>query len=213
MTSMDAVQPERDGILIVVSAPSGAGKTTLCRHLIDNFPDIRQSVSFTTRLPRHDEQDGKDYHFVDRATFDRMVSEGAFAEWAEVHGNCYGTLLKSLQEALTAGQDILLDIDCQGAAQLREALPQSLFIFVVPPSLAELERRLRFRKTDSDEVIARRLVNAREEIQAATWYNYVLVNRDLATSQHDFSAIVQAERCRTERYKKSPAEWFGLDDV
>lgn len=212
MNSHDIVKPEREGLLIVVSAPSGAGKTTLCRHLVDNFQDIRQSVSFTTRQPRGNEKDGRDYHFVDRSSFDRMVADGAFAEWAEVHGNCYGTLLKYLDDAREVGQDILLDIDCQGAAQLREKLPHALFIFVVPPSLAELERRLRFRQTDSEEVIARRLVNAREEIQAATWYDYVLVNSDLKTSKQDFTAIVQAERCRTLRYKSTPAEWFGLDE-
>jgi len=204
--------PPREGLLVVVSAPSGAGKTTLCRHLVDNFNNIRQSVSFTTREPRGREVDGVDYHFVGRAEFDRMVAAGEFAEWAEVHGNCYGTALNTLEDARRQGQDILLDIDCQGAAPLRDKLPAAVFVCILPPSMHELEKRLRFRQTDSDEVIRRRLRNAEEEIRAAKWYDYQVVNADLETAQLQLSSIIRAEQCRTRRFSSAPAAWFGLDE-
>ncbi|WP_148894270.1 guanylate kinase [Geothermobacter ehrlichii] len=202
----------RNGILFVVSAPSGAGKTTLCRYLVDMFPEIRQSISFTTRTPREGEVDGVDYHFVGRETFERMVAEGAFAEWAEVHGNLYGTSLRTLQQAREAGEDILLDIDCQGAAQLRDRLDDAVFVFILPPSLKELERRLRGRQTDAEDVIARRLANARREIAQAHWYDYLLVNADLEESAAQLRAIVMAERCRTRRFRDAPARWYGIDE-
>ncbi|ORJ59028.1 guanylate kinase [Geothermobacter hydrogeniphilus] len=208
---LQPIEAPREGLLIVVSAPSGAGKTTLCRHLVDNFSNIRQSVSFTTRKPRGSERDGVDYHFVDQAEFDRMVAAGEFAEWAEVHGNCYGTALKTLDESRRRGEDILLDIDCQGAAQLRDRLDAAVFVFILPPSLAELERRLRSRQTDSDEVIRHRLRNAEQEIRAARWYDYLVVNADLEAARLQLASIVRAERCRTRRFKSAPAVWFGLE--
>ncbi len=211
VTRPSSLPVTRHGILFVVSAPSGAGKTTLCRYLVDNFPDLRQSISFTTRAPRDNERDGVDYHFVGRETFERMVSEGAFAEWAEVHGNLYGTALQTLEQARQAGEDILLDIDCQGAAQLRQKLADAVFIFILPPSLEELERRLRGRQTDSEDVVARRLANARREIAAAHWYDYLLVNDDLEAAREQLKAIVLAERCRTRRFRQPPARWYGID--
>lgn len=203
--------PPREGLLVVVSAPSGAGKTTLCRHLVDNFFNIRQSISFTTREPRGQEQDGVDYHFVDRVEFDRMVAAGEFAEWAEVHGNCYGTALKTLDAARHAGEDILLDIDCQGAAQLRDKLSDAVFVFILPPSLAELEKRLRSRQTDRENEITRRLKNAAEEIRAAKWYDYQVINARLTDAQQQLAAIIQAEQCRTRRFLSAPAAWFELE--
>ncbi len=187
----------RRGILFVVSAPSGAGKTTLCRGMFDKFPELRQSVSFTTRPLRSGEQDGVDYHFIDQTRFDMMVAAGEFVEWAQVHGNCYGTALATLQEAAAGGADLLLEIDCQGARQIRDSIEEAVFIFVLPPDFAELERRLRGRDTDSDEIIARRMSNARDEISQAHWYDYLVLNDNLAQAGRRFSAIIEAERCRT----------------
>ncbi|MFO7812423.1 MAG: guanylate kinase [Pelovirga sp.] len=190
-------QPE--GILFVVSAPSGAGKTSLCRELIDRFPEIGQSVSFTTRSMRSGERDGVDYHFVDHSVFERMITNNQFAEWAQVHGNLYGTALKTLEQAADQGIDLLLDIDYQGAAQLKKNCKHGVFIFILPPDLSELERRLRSRNTDIDEVIRRRLEVAREEIAQAVWYDYLIVNDDLTTAVEKIKSILIAERCRSER--------------
>lgn len=192
-------EKQQEGILFVVSAPSGSGKTSLCRELIDSFPEIRQSVSFTTRSIRGGEQAGVDYHFVDHPTFEGMKENNQFAEWAQVHGNLYGTALKTLEQAADQGIDLLLDVDYQGAAQLKKNCRHGVFIFVLPPNLAELERRLRSRGTDTDEVIRRRLQMAREEISQAVWYDYMVVNDHLATAVKKITSIVVAERCRSVR--------------
>jgi guanylate kinase len=187
----------RPGILFVISAPSGAGKTSLCKEIIDFFPDLRHSVSFTTRPQRRGEQDGVDYHFVTQDVFTTMVADGAFAEWAEVHGNRYGTAIKTLQTASLAGVDILLDIDCQGAAQLRKNFQHGVFIFILPPSYDELRRRLQWRDTDSEAVIEQRLLNARGEIAESVLYDYMIVNDDFQVALGQMKAVITAERCRT----------------
>ncbi len=192
----------REGILFVVSAPSGAGKTSLCRELIDTFPEIGQSVSFTTRSMRTGERNGVDYHFVDLPVFERMIEDSQFAEWAQVHGNLYGTALNTLEQAAEQGIDLLLDIDYQGAAQLKKNCQQGVFIFILPPDLSELERRLRSRNTDNNEVIRRRLEVAREEIAQAVWYDYLIVNDDLTSAVDKIKSIVTAERCRSVRSGK-----------
>jgi len=191
----------RDGILFVVSAPSGAGKTSLCRELIDRVENLRQSVSFTTRKQRQGELDGRDYHFIDVPNFRQMIAGGKLAEWAEVHGNLYGTSLATLQQSTATGVDLLLEIDCQGAAQLKKNYRQGVYIFILPPDFPELEKRLRGRETDSEEVIARRLLNAQQEISQAGWYDYLVVNDDFQIAFEQLSAIVTAERCRTELNK------------
>lgn len=196
-TLSDKIQ--REGVLFVVSAPSGAGKTSLCRELIDSFADLRQSVSFTTRQMRNGEQDGVDYHFVAPEVFQQMIDAQQLAEWAQVHGNMYGSSRTVLEEASQQGLDLLLDIDCQGAAQLKKNCRHGVFIFILPPDLAELERRLRGRGTDADEVIGRRLNNAEQEISQASWYDYLIVNDDFQTALQQLSAIVIAERCRAVR--------------
>lgn len=170
---------QRLGIALVISAPSGAGKTTLVKRLTAEFPDFGYSVSCTTRAPRQGEQDGIDYHFLDHDEFVRQREAGAFAEWAEVHGSFYGTPLAPVRQMLDKGQDLLLDIDVQGAMQLKKTLPGACFVFLLPPSLAELERRLRTRGLDSDETIRRRLDNAAGEISMAQEYDYMIVNDDL----------------------------------
>lgn len=198
------------GNLFVVSAPSGAGKTSLCKEIVDFFPRLRHSVSYTTRPPRAGEVEGRDYHFVARDAFDRMAAAGRFAEWAEVHGNCYGTAIATLEEARTGGYDLLLEIDCQGAAQIKRNYRHGVFIFILPPSIDELRRRLEGRGTDSAEIIARRIENARGEILQAAWYDYLVVNDDFSRARDEFRAIILAENCRSPRVLPTlPAE-FGL---
>ncbi|MDX2480056.1 MAG: guanylate kinase [Desulfuromusa sp.] len=189
----------REGILFVVSAPSGAGKTSLCRELIDSLPDLRQSISFATRHRRQSEQDGVDYHFTDPEAFQKMIDQQQLAEWAEVHGNLYGTSLETLNTTAGEGIDLLLDIDCQGAAQLKNNYHQGVFIFILPPDYAELERRLRNRGTDDEGVIQRRLKNSEQEISQALWYDYLVINDDFQSARERLIAIVTAERCRSRR--------------
>jgi len=184
------------GLLLVLSAPSGAGKTTLAHRLKARQPDACFSISATTRAPRGQERDGVDYHFVARARFDDLVARGALAEWAEVHGNRYGTLKSTVEEALAAGRIALFDIDVQGGEQIQALWPrQSVTVLVLPPSMAELERRLRGRGTESDEQVARRLAVAREEIgRGARHYRYLLVNDVLEQAEAALAAIVAHER-------------------
>jgi guanylate kinase len=186
----------RKGILYIISAPSGAGKSTLCRELLDIFPELRHSVSSTTRIPRPGEVEGRDYHFVSREEFLRMIDAGEFAEWAEVHGNLYGTSLKTLQNCLEDGIDLLLDIDCQGAAQLKEKQVAGVNIFILPPSYKELRARLEGRGSDSPDVIEKRLVNAETEIRQASWYDYIVINDVFTRAVEDLKSIVIAERHR-----------------
>lgn len=187
---------QRKGILYVISAPSGAGKSTLCRELLDIFPELRHSVSFTTRKPRIGEIEGKDYFFISREDFMQMVDDGGFAEWAEVHGNFYGTAIKTLRECCESGVDLILDIDCQGAAQLKKKQVDGVNIFILPPSFRELRRRLEGRNTDPPDVIARRIENAVAEIRESKWYDYVVVNDVFSRAVEDLKSIVEAERCR-----------------
>jgi len=186
----------RKGILYVISAPSGAGKSTLCRELLDIFPELRHSVSFTTRIPRVGELEGRDYHFVNREKFLAMIAAGEFAEWAEVHGNLYGTSLQTLQQCREDGIDLILDIDCQGAAQLKEKRVAGVNIFILPPSYKELRLRLEGRGSDSPAVIEKRLVNAEEEIRQAGWYDYIIVNDVFSRAVEELKSIVIAERHR-----------------
>jgi guanylate kinase len=200
---------QRRGLLYVVSAPSGAGKTSLCKAIIDFLPNLRHSVSHTTRSPRAGEVDGRDYHFVTNAEFDAMVADGAFVEWALVHGNRYGTALASLEAGRSAGCDLLFEIDCQGAAQLKERCPDAIFIFVLPPSFQELERRLKGRQTDAAEVIEQRLRNARIEMREMFWYDYLVINDDFDLASRQLQAILVAEGCRTKVLKDQVQRLFG----
>ncbi len=201
---------KREGVLYVISAPSGAGKTTICKMIKSHEPELRQSISYTTRAMRAGEEEGVDYHFVTRETFDRMVSEGAFAEWAEVHGNCYGTARATLEEARLAGADILLDIDFQGAAQLRISDVDGVFIFVLPPSLNELRKRLEGRNTESHDVIEQRMTNATEEIAHAAQFDYLVVNDVFDKAVEEVRAIMLAESVRTSRLMSDLPKEFSL---
>jgi guanylate kinase len=189
----------RRGTLFVVSAPSGAGKTTLCREIRLRLPDLAYSVSVTTRPPRPGEIDGADFRFVGAPEFRTMLARGEFAEWATVHGNLYGTRARALEDALATGRDVLLDIDTQGAAQLRARYPDAVLIFILAPSVKELEQRLRERRSDEDADIERRLVRAREEIALWRQYDYLIVNRDVKEAMEQLESIILAERCRVAR--------------
>ena len=182
------------GIPFVVSAPSGTGKTTVCRLLIERDAHIAFSVSHTTRLQRPGEVDGQHYHFVTRAAFERLRAEGAFVESAEYAGNLYGTSFASLDAPLQRGRDLLLEVDVQGALQLRERRRDARFVFLLPPSLDELERRLRGRGTDAPEVVALRLAEVRRELAAVHSFDYAVVNDDVERTIASLLAIVAAER-------------------
>jgi guanylate kinase len=190
---------KRRGTLFVVSAPSGAGKTTLCREIRLRVPDLAYSVSVTTRPPRSGEIDGVDFRFTSETEFRAMLARGELAEWATVHGNLYGTRAAVLEDALAAGHDVLLDIDTQGAAQLRSRYPDAVLVFVLAPSVKELEQRLRERRSDAEAEIARRLTRAREEIALWRRYDYLIVNRDVKEALDQLESIVHAERCRVAR--------------
>ena len=184
------------GQLVVVSAPSGAGKTTIIEQVRDRMGPIGYSVSHTTRKPRQGEKDGVHYHFVSVEAFESMIKEGAFVEWAKVYGHYYGTSRKALEEGIQKGVDILLDLDPVGAKNIKKQFPEAILIFIVPPSLAILEERLRNRGTDSQEVVAQRLERAREEVSEAAYYDYIVVNDDLEDAVADVMAIIRAGRCR-----------------
>jgi len=188
------------GNLFVISAPSGAGKSTLLKKLLAAVPNLAFSVSHTTRAPRPGESNGQDYHFVDRSTFEAMRTEQAFLEWAEVHGNLYGTSRAAIEAQQAQGIDVFLDIDVQGAKQLRDGgHPGAIFLFIAPPSLAELERRLRGRGTDSEETVQLRLNNARREMEDADRYDYLVINDQLDEAVEVLRAVVIAERCKARR--------------
>lgn len=189
----------RRGTLFVVSAPSGAGKTTLCREMRHRLPDLAYSVSVTTRPPRPGEIDGSDFRFVSEAEFRAMLARGEMAEWATVHDNLYGTPAVPLEAALRDGRDVLLDIDTQGATQLRARYPEAVLIFIVAPSLAELEQRLRERRSEPGSAIATRLERARHEVTLWRRYDYLIVNRDVKEAMEQLSSIILAERCRVAR--------------
>jgi guanylate kinase len=186
-----------EGTLFVVAAPSGAGKSTLVNALLEREPAISLSVSHTTRPPRAGEEYGRHYYFVERGEFEREVSEGIFLEHAEVHGNLYGTSRNTVQGLLSQGRDVLLEIDWQGAEQIRKAKPDCVSVFILPPSRAELERRLRGRGSDSLEVIERRLRNSRGEISHAHEFDYILINDMFDQALADLQSIVRAVRQRS----------------
>lgn len=193
------------GSLFVVSAPSGAGKSTLCNRLTKEVEGVIFSVSYTTRSPRQGEEDGVHYHFVTEAVFRDMIEGGEFLEWAEVHGNLYGTSIRWVEEKLSDGKDVLLDIDVQGALQLREKNLEAVYIFILPPSIDALRERLLRRGTDTTEVINKRLENAKEEIPYYEKYDYVIINDILEKAYDELRSVVIASRVRKGRIDR---EWI-----
>lgn len=194
------------GSLYIVSAPSGAGKSSLVQALIEGDPRLRLSISYTTRPPRPGEEDGVHYHFVTRETFLEMLGQGAFLESAEVYGNFYGTSQPWIEAQMAQGHDVLLEIDWQGAAQVRRLIPTAIGIYILPPSLEELERRLRNRGQDSPEVIARRLAAAREDMTHALEYDYLVVNERFELALADLRAIVRTQRLTVARQQEDLAD-------
>ena len=197
------------GHLYVVAAPSGAGKTTLVRLLFENDPEIRVSISTTTRAPRPGEEDGREYHFVDVESFLEMVSRGEFLEWAEVHGNYYGTSKRWIEAQMSAGTDVLLEIDWQGAQQVRKSFPQAVGIFILPPSLEALKQRLSGRGTDSAEIIARRIAAARDEMRHVDEFDYVIINDDLQRALGNLISVVSASRLQYKTQRQRHAALFA----
>jgi len=184
------------GSLFIVSAPSGAGKTTLCKKIVGLFDNLKPSVSFTTRQPREGEVDNVDYTFVDETTFRSMISNNAFVEWAEVHGNLYGTGRKQLEDLMQEGYDVILDIDTQGARQIKKSFTRGIFIFILPPSMKELRKRLEDRQSNTREDMEKRLQRAEQEIREYNMYDYVIVNDVLNESLKKFESLIIAERLR-----------------
>jgi guanylate kinase len=189
----------RKGLLIVISAASGTGKTSLRQRLLETLSNTARSISYTTRKPRGEEAHGVHYYFIDDPTFDRMIQAGEFIEYAEVFGFRYGTSIKTVLEQLASGVDVLLDIDVQGGAQIKQRIPDALLIFLLPPSMDELRRRLINRATDAPEVIERRLIKARDEIRASQRYDYLVVNDDFEKAASDLRAIIHAARMKANR--------------
>ncbi|WP_246826859.1 MULTISPECIES: guanylate kinase [unclassified Eikenella] len=197
------------GNIFVISAASGTGKTTLIARLLQHHSDIRVSVSHTTRAPRRGEENGKHYHFVSVPEFERMIEEGQFVEYAKVYGNYYGTSTQSLESLTRQGVDVILEIDTQGAEQIRRLLPQAYSIFIAPPSLATLEQRLRQRAADAPQVIAVRLAEARNEIEQARLFDYLVVNDDLTAAEAALLYIIKSQRCRLENQIPFLTELLG----
>ena len=197
------------GSVLIVAAPSGAGKSTLVNELLANDPQVKLSISFTTRAPRPGEVDGREYHFVDVDAFERMRADGEFIESAEVHGHRYGTSARWIESRVVAGEDVLLEIDWQGAQQIKRRFPQAIGIFILPPSIDALEARLRPRGQDGESVVTRRLLAAGGEIAHAQEFDYVVINRDFAAASAELASIVRSARLRLALQALRHAELFA----
>jgi guanylate kinase len=198
------------GSIFVLSGPSGAGKSTIIRQVRENVTMLHYSVSHTSRKPRGTEVDGVDYHFVARDTFAGMINEGEFVEWAEVYHEYYGTSVSSLEGPTSQGLDIIMDVDPQGARNIKSRFETSTLIYILPPSMEELERRLKNRGTEGEEAVQKRLGKALKEIKDCLWYDYLVFNDDLATAAEEVKSVVTAERCRRARRLPRAREAFGM---
>jgi len=197
---MDAIlKRKKEGLIIVISAPSGVGKTTLCKRLLQALPFLTHSVSFTTRQPRKNEIEGIDYYFVSVEEFQKMIERKEFVEWTKVHGEFYGTSSVFLNKIIEGGKDAILEVDVKGGINIKEKYPQATLIFLLPPSWEELEKRLRARGTETNEKIKRRIKRAKKEIEYAVHYDYLVINDKINDALEDLFAIIRAERCRTTR--------------
>src|SRR5262245_4917746 len=204
---------DRRGILFIISAPSGTGKTTLCKQLTANLPGLWHSISYTTRQPRPGEQHGREYYFIEEQTFREMIARNEFIEWAHVYGHLYGTPRKSLTEKIDQGVDVLLEIDVQGAMQVKKRFEDSVAIFILPPSMSVLKARLQSRASDTVEEIQRRLNKVKEEVWSYREYAYIVRNEDLERSLRDLESIFWSERLKTKRLNMTWIEQnFIIDD-
>ncbi len=190
---------KKKSLIVVISAPSGAGKTTLCKRLLQNSPSFTCSVSFTTRHPRKNEIEGVDYYFVSPTEFQKMIEDRKFVEWAKVHEQLYGTSANLLNKAIEAEKDVVLEVDVKGGTQIKKNYPQVVLIFLLPPSWQELERRLKSRRTEDYERVKERIIQAKKEIEYAPYYDYLIINDDINRALDDLTAIIRAERCRMNR--------------
>lgn len=203
---------KRQGLLFIVSAPSGTGKTTLCREMERRLSNLNFSISYTTRAPRAGEVHERDYYFVEKMEFEKKVQRGEFSEWAEVHGNLYGTDEKITRDLIDQGVDILLDVDAQGAASLKKRFPEGVFIYILPPSLEILEERLKERRTDSAEEIQRRVKEARSEIQKLDCYSYLVINDQFGKASRDLESVILSERVRLRPSETGRIKKYLLED-
>ena len=212
-SSQSRSSTDRRGILFIISAPSGTGKTTLCKQLTTNLPGLWHSISYTTRKPRLGEEHGRDYFFIEEQAFQEMVARNEFVEWAHVYGHLYGTPRKSLTEHIDQGIDVLLEIDVQGAMQVRKRFEDSVSIFILPPSMTVLRSRLQTRASDTPEEIQRRLHKVKEEVWSYREYAYIVRNEDIGRSLRDLESIFWSERLKTKRLDMTWLENnFILDD-
>ncbi len=204
---------ETPGNLFVVAAPSGAGKSSLVKALLELDSHLAVSVSHTTRKPRGQEQNGREYWFVEMAEFRRMVDDGDFIEWAEVHGNCYGTSRRAVDARLAQGEDVVLEIDYQGALQIKQLFPHAILIFILPPSYVELRQRLTRRGEDPPEVIEQRMVNARHEVAQARHFDFVIINGLFETALFDLKCVVHSQRLRYAAQLRNKSQVFSALDL
>lgn len=200
------------GSIFVVSGPSGAGKSTIIRHVRETVSSLAYSISHTSRRPRGEEISGVDYHFVSKKTFTRMIERGEFIEWAEVYTDHYGTTVSSIEAPTAQGLDVIMDVDIRGAANVRARFKNSLLIYVLPPSLEELARRLKSRGTDSDEAVHARLERAAGEIRSCLWYDYLIFNEELMQAVEEMKSLIIAERCRRFRQLPKARNIFDLNE-
>jgi guanylate kinase len=207
--TMDTTDKPGSGNLYVIAAPSGAGKSSLVKALMAQDPQLELSVSHTTRAPRGQEQHGREYFFVPHDVFDRMVADNAFVEWAHVHSNRYGTSRQAIQDKISSGADIILEIDFQGALQIKQLFPQAVTVFILPPSWPELEARLRRRGEDSEEVIALRLKNAATEMAQAKNFDFVIINDSFERALGDLQAIVRTHRLTDAAQRRNRSDTFA----
>ena len=201
------------GNLFVVAAPSGAGKSSLVKALLELDSHLALSVSHTTRRPRGQEQDGREYHFVDEPAFRAMVERGEFFEWAQVHGNLYGTSRKAIEARVAAGEDVVLEIDWQGAVQIKKLFPHAVLIFILPPSWEELRQRLMRRGEDGAEVIEQRMANAREEVAQARHFDFVIINALFETALFDLKTVVHSQRLKYAAQRRNKSQVFAALDL
>lgn len=187
------------GLIVVISAPAGVGKTTLCKRLLQISSSFISSVSFTTRPPRKNEIEGVDYYFVSREEFEKLIKKGVFVEWAEVHGHLYGTSADFLKKNIEAGKDVVLEVDVKGGRKIKEKYPASILVFILPPSWEELKKRLKGRATEDEKSIKERLATAKEEIKFLPYYDYFVINDDINVAVKELVAIIEAERSRISR--------------
>jgi len=202
---------KKKGLVFVVSAPSGTGKTTLCRAMTRIFPGLHYSISHTTRQQRPGDENGKDYHFISPQEFQQMIDRSEFVEWAEIYGHRYGTSRAVVEKVLEESRDVILDIDGQGAKQIHDKKLPGAFIFLLPPSLEELERRLSNRRTERKAAMEERLRKAKAEMAEAYWYDYLIVNDELEKAQEQLQAVILAEHCRRERMSEFLDEILPLN--